>query len=337
MRIFAGHTYPVNSVAYSDNGKYALSGSRDNALKFWEVNTGKLLFTRLHIDEYDYMLITPDSYYTASKSALKWISFEVGDKVFPFEQFDLRLNRPDIVLERLGRVSAETINTYKRLYQKRLRKMGFTEDMLDSSYHIPEVAIVTKDIPFSTPSRSRTLRIKATDTKYFLDRINVYINDVPIYGVNGISLRDGGTQSVERDIQVTLANGDNKIQASVLNAKGVESLKDTFSIIYNGPSQKPDVYVLAIGVSKYQDVLYNLRYAAKDALDLVSLYQGGGGDAGEYHQSQGVPPAFEGGRPGYPVCGRTRLDGRKPGLLLCDSRYRFSTSTGSGSTIRGTG
>ncbi|HOW57487.1 MAG TPA: WD40 repeat domain-containing protein, partial [Smithellaceae bacterium] len=36
-----GHASSVSSVAFSPDGKYALSGSRDNTLKLWDVETGK--------------------------------------------------------------------------------------------------------------------------------------------------------------------------------------------------------------------------------------------------------------------------------------------------------
>ena len=282
VRTFTGHKSWVTSVTFSPDGRYVLSGSHDGTSRIWAMDTGEMLLTMVDIGETDYIATAPDGYYIASRDALKWVSFEAGNRVFPFEQFDLRLNRPDIILERLGTGAPKIIAAYRYLYQKRLRKMGFTEDMLSADYHAPEVAILAKDIPLSTASRSLTFRIRGTDSKYLLDRINVHINDVPIYGVDGIPLRAEGKKSVEKDIQITLANGDNKVQVLVLNAKGVESLKETFSIVYNGPSEKPDVYVLAIGVSKYQDVLYNLQYAAKDAVDLAFLYQNGFDGAGEY-------------------------------------------------------
>ena len=36
-----GHSKTVSSVAFSADGRYALSGSRDTTLKLWEVATGR--------------------------------------------------------------------------------------------------------------------------------------------------------------------------------------------------------------------------------------------------------------------------------------------------------
>jgi len=45
IRTFKGHSGPVNSVAFSPDGKLALSGSDDNTLKLWQVSTGRELRT----------------------------------------------------------------------------------------------------------------------------------------------------------------------------------------------------------------------------------------------------------------------------------------------------
>ena len=45
LRTFKGHTGYVNSVCFSPDGKYALSGSDDNTLKLWDVTSGRCLRT----------------------------------------------------------------------------------------------------------------------------------------------------------------------------------------------------------------------------------------------------------------------------------------------------
>jgi WD40 repeat protein len=45
LRTFTGHSDGVASVAFSPDGRTALSSSRDQTLKLWEVATGKQLRT----------------------------------------------------------------------------------------------------------------------------------------------------------------------------------------------------------------------------------------------------------------------------------------------------
>lgn len=45
VRTFEGHDNPVFSVAFSPDGKTALSGAEDNTLKLWNLDTGKVIHT----------------------------------------------------------------------------------------------------------------------------------------------------------------------------------------------------------------------------------------------------------------------------------------------------
>jgi WD40 repeat protein len=244
------------------------------SIKFWDMETGQLSANLIPIDTTDYVVTTPDNYYTASKGATKGVAFRVGTRAFPFEQFDLKFNRPDIVLKRIGYAPQELIDAYHKAYLKRLKKMKFTEDMLAEDFHLPEIEILSQNLPLSTEEKILTFKVKAEDSKYLLDRLNVYVNDVAVFGTDGISLRDKKVSTIEQEIVLELSHGANKIQISALNEKGVESLKETFEVAYQGPTTQPDLYVVAIGVSKYRQSQFNLQYASKDANDIARLFKG---------------------------------------------------------------
>ncbi len=222
----------------------------------------------------DYVAVTPDQYYRASKRRITGVSFRVNERLYPFEQFDLRFNRPDIVLERLGAASPETVQAYRTAYQRRLKKLGFSEQMLNSDFHLPEVALVGTNVPVTTESTTLKLRVRATDARYPLDRLNVFVNDVPVFGTAGLAIADPNAQSYEQDVDVPLVPGRNKVQVSALNRQGAESLKQTAYTTSTANPGTPEVHVLAIGVSRYRNQAYNLRFAAKDAADLIEAYRG---------------------------------------------------------------
>ena len=102
------------------------------------------------------------------KVAHSAIGFRVGSHTFPFEQFDLRLNRPDKVLEALGSTDVQLIKSYRRLHEKRLEKMGFTEAKLGDDFQLPEIAIQDGDLPMLTTSKQVSFKILATDARNLL-------------------------------------------------------------------------------------------------------------------------------------------------------------------------
>jgi WD40 repeat protein len=268
-----GHTASVRSVQFSPDGRSLISGGSDGVVRIWDVQAGKEKAALIALGQEDFVAVTPDQYYRTSKTRVKGVAFRVKGQLYPFEQFDLRFNRPDIVLARLAIAPPELIQSYKLAHEKRLKKMGLTEQMLGTDFHLPEVRILTTDVPVSVSQTILMLRVKARDSKYTLDRFNVFVNDIPIYGTAGLSLSTQHVKEHEQDIQVPLVPGRNKIQISVLNQQGTESLRETVYTTSTAKVASPDVYVVGIGVSDYRDKAYNLRYAAKDANDLMSTYK----------------------------------------------------------------
>src|SRR4051812_47967071 len=70
LRRFAGHTGRVLSVAFSPDGKRALSGSADHTLKLWELDSGRQLRTFSgHAGEVRSVAFSPDGKRALSGSA----------------------------------------------------------------------------------------------------------------------------------------------------------------------------------------------------------------------------------------------------------------------------
>ncbi len=246
-------------------------------LSFQNQLKDKLLesFVKLEVNEDgEYIFYSFDNYYMGSKNLKDLVFFKQGEKYYDFEQFDLKYNRPDIILDRLGYADSSLVQAYHRAYQKRLKKMGFTEEMLKDDFHIPEIKIENfEEMPTITGENQIELNLKMKDDLYKLDRINIWINDVAVYGSNGISLRNKNVKEYAQKIKLGLAKGNNKIQVSVLNQAGAESYKETMEIECTKGKAKPDLYLITIGVSEFQQKDYNLTYAGKDAQDIAQLFE----------------------------------------------------------------
>lgn len=270
LRTLAGHEGPVFDLAFRPDGQRLLTGSRDGTARLWEVATGQELCALVVLRDGE-VVATPDGCYLAPKAALDGVAFRVGDRALPFDLFDLKFNRPDLVLERLGAAPPELIAAYRRAYAARLRKLHFTEAMLSDDFHTPEVAVLSA-VPLSTAEKVLKLPVKATDSKYRLDRLNVSVNGVPAYGLKGLDLREHQTGTWQQEVAVELSSGKNTLRVSVLNDRGVASLPETFETTCTQPAPRPDLYLVAIGVSAYADARYRLVYADQDAEALARLW-----------------------------------------------------------------
>jgi hypothetical protein len=182
-------------------------------------------------------------------------------------------NRPDKVIEKFGYASNELIEAYSSAYIKRLKQFNIFEENVSEDFYAPVISILDKNIPFSTTDNQITLNLKATDSLYSLSRINVYINNVPIYGSGGIKLNGNKLHEYQHPINLELSKGNNKIQVSCFNNKGVESLKDEVNITCYKPKMEIKTYYVGIGVSNYRDKELNLKYAVKDVLGLDTLFK----------------------------------------------------------------
>jgi uncharacterized caspase-like protein len=223
----------------------------------------------------DWIMYCEDKYYAAHFSNDPIVQFNSNGSIFPFENFDLKYNRPDIIAERLGYADSNTISAFHSAYKKRLKKMNFTEEMLGDDFSIPELKIENfENLNPVTDTSLMELKINIKDYKYKLDRFNIYINDVPIYGSNGIDLRNNNSFTYSNKIKIELSEGKNKIQLSVLNQAGAESYKETAYVTYKPKKPvQPNLYLVTIGDSKYSDSRYDLTYASKDATDIKNAFE----------------------------------------------------------------
>jgi WD40 repeat protein len=282
---FTGHTGRLRDAAWTADEKGVLTASEDFQTKLWRVKDASEAATFVGVGVSDAAAVTPDGYYAATKGGMLGVAFRRGARVFPFDQFDLRLNRPDIIAERLGQASPELVASYRKAYEKRLKRMGFSPERLADDFELPEMELLTHNLPLTTNERTLTLNLRARPAKARIDRLNISVNDVPLFGAAGLLIVDEkaalnkskrgarpAAEVVERAVTLELSKGRNKIQLSALDARGAESMRETIEINYEGPAARPTLYLVAVGVSEYQNKEYNLNYAAKDATDLVNAF-----------------------------------------------------------------
>ncbi|HLP10628.1 MAG TPA: caspase family protein [Flavobacteriales bacterium] len=272
LQTLRGHDLAPTSVCFKNNSDILVSAGPDSKIIFWNPLTGEQLGNLAAIDSTDFIITTPEGYYFATRGALKKVAFRSNKKIFPFEQFDLKYNRPDKVFKKLELANDKQIKMYNLAYQKRLKKAGFTEEMLGSDFHLPVAEIKNMyTLPLVKYDDTLGFNLTASDNLYGIDRINIYVNDVAVYGSSGMKLA-GKPKQVNKKLNLVLSAGLNHVQVSVTNEKGVESLREVFDVNCE-MEKKPDLYMLVVGVSEFKEAGHNLKYAAKDATDLANAFR----------------------------------------------------------------
>ena len=270
IETITGHPLKVTCLAMSPEGRLMASGSNDGLVRLWDWKSRQLVATMAGLGRDGFIIYTPDHYYMTRRGTGK-VSFKVGsDKLYPFEQFDLQFNRPDIVLERIGFADQALIRAFERAYSKRMEKFGLPVNQEFAFEQLPQVQL-PELISKSTTDSVFTLDVNATDPAHRLDRLHILVNEVPVFGKRGKAISSGKT--FKGKIQFPLLEGSNRVQVFVTNEKGISSLQEGFEVYLSTPLDRPDLYLIAVGVSQYADETMSLKYAAKDARDVVNLFQ----------------------------------------------------------------
>lgn len=262
----------IMATAFSPDGLFLSTASDDGSIQFWNMQTLQQVLTLIPDGDESFILIDTEQNYYCDKKSVEVVAFRVDNQVYIFEQFDLINNRPDLILKHFSIVPQSLIRAYKNAYKKRLEKLNFSEEMLETGFVVPTLTISTS-IPSIVQKSILNFQVQAMDENEKLDRINVFVNDVPIYGIKGIDLRFLHTNLQCQDISLELTPGKNKIQISVLNQAGVESLKETVIVNYDTMEIQPNLYLISIGTAQYADNIMNLEYADIDARQVVDLFQ----------------------------------------------------------------
>lgn len=282
LAVFSGHRSAVITAIYSPDGKYVLTCSDDNTLKKWEAASGKLVYTFFPVDSSGFFIQTPDGYYQCTPDAARLLHYVTPDlKVISFEQLDVKYNRPDKVLEAIGNTDTALIKSYRKAWQKRIKKLGIDTTAFRDGYSVPECDFADREnIEYEQKNGMLSLRIKGFDSTYKLGRFNVWVNESPVFGQRGIPVKKKNSHSIDTMITVKLSQGGNRIETSITNVNGTESYRMPLFVNYTPEvKQKESLRFIGIGIEKFTDPGHDLRYSVKDIRDLsVKLKEKYGND-----------------------------------------------------------
>lgn len=268
------HDYGGTMIAISHDSRRIATAGFDSRINLLDIKTGKRIVAINMPMDRGPVISDSNGYYLASRNALDAVIFSYNNNAYAFDQFDLQLNRPDIILAAIGRADTTLLRSYYLAYKKRLKKLGTDESRVKTDVHLPLARIRDRFAlqPITTKKEFK-LEIECSDSRFMLSSFQVLVNNCPLYGVKGMSLDHLRTGRTVQSVTIPLSEGTNDIKLFCTNENGVSSLRESFSIVSKYKPEKPSrTYFVGIGIAEYKDKSMNLGYSVKDIRDLARSF-----------------------------------------------------------------
>lgn len=268
VRTLTGHDDVVHYGRFL-NDRYLITTGYDHTNRLWDVATGDEL-ARLHalpgrtfikekpdifdfeskID--DWLVTTPDGLFDGSPGGREHVVYRVGGMTLvPVDRFFQDFYRPGLLAALL-------------------RGERPTADVKLGGQKAPSIKIVS-------PASGNVDGSDVTIVAEVLDEGGGVTG--PWITHNGMRVRTEGSVEkagnvLRRTFKLRLAPGTNTIEVKASSADGSwESEPAKIQLVSAKPVAKVAMHVLAVGVNKYADPSFNLRYAAPDAKAVATLFQ----------------------------------------------------------------
>jgi WD40 repeat protein len=270
-------------VNISGDGRTAVAAFGDGTIRWYRINDGKEILAFFpHADKKRWVMWTPSGYYDAAPGSDDIIGWHINNgkdraaNFYPVSKFRAKYYRPDVIAKVI-----ETFEEDKAVELANAESGQKKQEVTVRQMLPPVVNIISPRDGAEVSSNQFTLRYGInTPSGEPVTNVKILVDGRPISAGRGIGVakkevaaKDDGTKEIavtipEKDCEVSVI-AENKYSASDpstirLRWRGAAPpQKDEFVI-------KPKLYVLAIGVSKYNDKDIQLKYAAKDARDFAA-------------------------------------------------------------------
>ena len=271
---FTGHTGDVWGVAVSPDGKLLVSGSDDQTVRLWNIASGQLLMTLFYGSDNEWVAWTQEGFYAASPQGEQYIGYHINrghDQSADYvrvDQIGKLFYRPDLVAKKIIG-GADNENEIA----EQLARIGSIDMIIDDGLP-PQITIVSQ--PRGTIQGNEfLLEIEIQDNGGGIGEIEYKINgrtrNLPSSKRDFAKGRVNVNNSMRLHIPVSLVNGENLIDVFISNKTGtIQSRPASIMVKASDPlAQRPNLYVLSVGISEYYQSAFNLEYGHIDALALT--------------------------------------------------------------------
>jgi hypothetical protein len=254
LRTLTGHTHGVTAVAFGPDGRRALTGSDDGTARLWDIATGDELARLISLDAgEDWLVVTPEGLFDGSEGGRKRVAYRVGGglNVVPVDRFFQDFYRPGLL--------AELSRGLRPIPEVSLGKVK------------PPVVRVVAPEAEGLERPEATIEAVATDQGGGVSGLALFHNGARVLPRGGARVEGEVTR---RAFAVALVEGENRLEVHAASGDGSwEAEPAAVTIRYQRPLEKPELYVLAVGVDRYAQGSMDLRFAGADARALAGLFR----------------------------------------------------------------
>lgn len=255
IKTFIGHEKEIESVAFGPKDKTIVTGSNDNTTKIWDITTGNEIATLICIDSTDFVVTNPQNMFDASSGAMNLMHYAAGMEPIELGQLKDRYYDPGLLAKLLG-YKEEKVRTVE----------GFSDVKL-----YPDVKLE------QSKTNKDNLNIDLTNQGGGIGKVVVYINGKEIAQDARGASPDPNAKTMKLNVPIKnhpylKPGGENIIEVKAYNSEGYLTSRGV-QMIYNADNatmaEPPRIFIVTSGVSDYTGDKIDLKFAAKDAEDMM--------------------------------------------------------------------
>jgi len=267
------------AVNISGNDKAVVVACNDGTIQWFSMLDGKLLLTFFVLpDEKRWVLYTPTGYYDAAPGAEDFLGWHLNNgpddapSFFPVSRFKEEYYRPDII-DALFETYDETAAVTLANSRSKKEAVATTPAARDIRQNLPPTIIINSPASGSKISNntvSISYEIKSPGDAP-AKNLRVLVDGRPVATERGVKVTAAATQT----ITVSVPSQDCTVTLLAENENGTSPETNLF-LKWEAPAAateefivKPKLYVLAIGISDYNNPDFKLGLASKDAGDFA--------------------------------------------------------------------
>ncbi len=278
---FIDNSEVIWALAPSPDFRYLLSGSADQIIRVWSPERQELLLS-LFVAGEEWIVWTPQGYYAASLGGENLMGWHINHGLepmasfYPAARFHNSLYRPDII-----RRLIQTGNLQEAHAQADVAAARVTKPIIITAAMPPRVKVAVNFVAKQSTSddSTSTVEVQATATPSGEDPIQslqLLVDGRPNGPPQTVADEAGNAKAVAEQQQkwtVDLPPGKHRVAVRADTDKSYGLGESEVEIESPSKQAKGNLYVLAVGISAYQDPTLRLPLAASEAQTIADTFQ----------------------------------------------------------------